>query len=200
MKAIKTKDTNITYAENQPEYIPLPCCKLPDGEVITCWEMTDEELENIIATKRIYLSQLTFNQKLQPINVFAANPIIYYTPNKQTRLQSHDPKKHNGNCYATVISCIMGTTPEEVLQIQEYYEDENWRDLLNQWLAERGWELKQIDGHLDNDDIYFVKGGSPRHESKVHICLYQQGELLHDPHPSNDGILSTLAFEILKRV
>jgi hypothetical protein len=39
------------------------------GEVITCWEMSDEELAEVIKTKRVYLSQLTFGKALQPIRM-----------------------------------------------------------------------------------------------------------------------------------
>ena len=63
----------MVFGENQPEYQPLPALALEDarGEVITCWEMTDEELEVIKKTKCIYLSQFTFNQSLQPIMLMA---------------------------------------------------------------------------------------------------------------------------------
>lgn len=67
MKPIEFPGHNVVFAKDQPEYQPLPALRMPDGEVITCWEISDEELEEIVKTKRIYLSQLTFNQPLQPI-------------------------------------------------------------------------------------------------------------------------------------
>lgn len=67
MKPVEFKGQNVIFAKDQPEYNPLPALKMPDGEVITCWELSDEEMMDIVTTKRIYLSQLTFNQPLQPV-------------------------------------------------------------------------------------------------------------------------------------
>lgn len=67
MKPIEFNGQNVVYGENQPEYLPLPALKLPDGQVITCWELSDEEIEVIVKNKKMYLSQLTFNHPLQPI-------------------------------------------------------------------------------------------------------------------------------------
>lgn len=67
MKPIETEQTNVIYAKDQPEYQPLPANKTEDGTVTSCWELTDEELLQVMATKRIYISQMTFNKPLQPI-------------------------------------------------------------------------------------------------------------------------------------
>lgn len=72
MNPIKFPGQNIVFAENQPEYLPLPALKMPDGEVITCWEISPDELEEINRSKRIYLSQLTFNKPLQPVMLMAS--------------------------------------------------------------------------------------------------------------------------------
>lgn len=55
------------YAKDQPEYQPLPALKTDDGLVVTCWELTDEEVEQVVKNKKFYFSQLTFNQPLQPM-------------------------------------------------------------------------------------------------------------------------------------
>lgn len=67
MKPIQFPGQNVVFGANQPEYQPLPAMKLPDGEVITCWELTDDEILRIQESKKIYFSQLTFNQPLQAI-------------------------------------------------------------------------------------------------------------------------------------
>ncbi len=67
MKPITFAGQNIVFGENQPEYQPLPALKMPDGEVITCWQFSDSEWETMSKNKCFYLSQLTFNQLLQPI-------------------------------------------------------------------------------------------------------------------------------------
>lgn len=67
MKPIEFPGYNIIIAKDQPQYQPLPAIRLPDGEVITCWELTKEEIEIIKTTGKLYLKQLTFNKPLQPI-------------------------------------------------------------------------------------------------------------------------------------
>lgn len=67
MKPVEFKGHNIVFGADQPEYQPLPALRTADGQVITCWEFTDEELERLKTNKRIYFQQLTFNAPLQPI-------------------------------------------------------------------------------------------------------------------------------------
>lgn len=71
MKPVEFKGQNVVFGQDQPEYQPLPALRMPDGEVITCWETTDEQLQEVIRTKRVYLKQLTFNGPLQPVMVLA---------------------------------------------------------------------------------------------------------------------------------
>ncbi|HEY1044965.1 MAG TPA: hypothetical protein VGF79_00905 [Bacteroidia bacterium] len=68
MKPKEFKGQNVVFGANQPEYQPLPALRIPEtGEVITCWQMTDEEFEEVSKTRCVYLQQLTFNQPLQPV-------------------------------------------------------------------------------------------------------------------------------------
>jgi len=57
----------VVYAEDQPEYIPLPARKTDDGRVITEWSLTEEERLRIAHGENIRLTLLTFNQPLQPV-------------------------------------------------------------------------------------------------------------------------------------
>ena len=72
MEPKEFKGQNVVYGKDQPKYKPLPALRLPgdQGEVITCWEFSAEELEDIVKNKCFYLSQLTFNNPLQPIRPF----------------------------------------------------------------------------------------------------------------------------------
>ena len=66
MKPVKFKEVNVTFAENQSEYLPLPACRDKDGQVISCWQLTFIERLKILFSGILWLRQLTFNQKLQP--------------------------------------------------------------------------------------------------------------------------------------
>lgn len=67
MKPIKFPEVNVTYGEGQEEYEPLPAFKYPVGEVVTCWELSPEEIEKVRETNCIWFSQQTFNMPLQPV-------------------------------------------------------------------------------------------------------------------------------------
>lgn len=60
---------NVIFAENQPEYNPLPAIRTDDGEVIICYGLDDCDIEKIKQTKCLYLKVLTFNQPLQPLSM-----------------------------------------------------------------------------------------------------------------------------------
>lgn len=80
MEPIKFEGVNVTYGENQPEYKPLPGerrGKPSTGELLTCWELTPEEIEQVKQTGKIWLSVLTFNKPLQPVLLATEKPEIY---------------------------------------------------------------------------------------------------------------------------
>jgi len=65
------KGQNVIFGKDQPQYLPLPALVLPEGEVYTCWELSDEELQSVIKNKHFFLKQLTFNNPLQPVRLIA---------------------------------------------------------------------------------------------------------------------------------
>lgn len=67
MKPVSFKGQNVVFAEDQPQYTPLPAFRDSKGTVVTCWELSHEDFEKIVETKRIYLSVQTFNNALQPV-------------------------------------------------------------------------------------------------------------------------------------
>ena len=73
MKPVTFEQSNIVFAKDQPEYVPLPAWS--DGnQVISCWELDDSEIKMLIKTKRIWLSVLTFGGQLQPQMPMVQNP------------------------------------------------------------------------------------------------------------------------------
>lgn len=69
MNSIKFKECNIVYAENQPQYTPLPGFKNESvqGEFITCWKLSFKERLRVLFLGKIWKSQMTFNNPLQPM-------------------------------------------------------------------------------------------------------------------------------------
>lgn len=69
MKSVTFPGVNTIIGKEQPQYRQLQAMRLPgdDGEVIVCFEMTDEEIETIVKTRKIYVKQMTFNTPYRPI-------------------------------------------------------------------------------------------------------------------------------------
>ena len=62
------------YAEKQPEYIPLPSVRTPDGVILTRWSVNEEEKRQIVEQGYVYLIVNTFNQPLQPLMMSTVVP------------------------------------------------------------------------------------------------------------------------------
>ncbi len=74
MKPVPFPQANVTYAEHQPEYLPLPACRelaVPFIPVTSCWGMTWRERLRVFFTGRVFVQMLTFGQPLQPLRVTA---------------------------------------------------------------------------------------------------------------------------------
>ena len=76
MQPTTFKGQNIVFAENQPQYKPLPAFVSPDGIVLTCWKLNLKERLKILFSGRFYLQTLTFNQALQPMLPSIENPLL----------------------------------------------------------------------------------------------------------------------------
>jgi len=61
--------SNVIYGKDQAAYQELPAMKFPDGEILTCWEMSEEEFQQFCKTRKLYVMVLSFNQPLQPMNL-----------------------------------------------------------------------------------------------------------------------------------
>lgn len=67
MKPIEFNEQNTIFAKDQPEYLPLPVFKNEEGDVISCWELSEEEIKQITETRKLWIGVKTFNHPLQPI-------------------------------------------------------------------------------------------------------------------------------------
>lgn len=68
MKPVKFKEQNVIYAEDQPEYEPLPVLKIEgdEGQIVSCWKLSFIEKIKILFTGRVWVSLLSFNKPLTP--------------------------------------------------------------------------------------------------------------------------------------
>lgn len=79
MEPVNFEAANVVFGANQPEYKPLPAEMRPgqSGEIVTCWELSPDELKQIQETGKIWVSLLTFGQPLQPVLVSVDKPEPY---------------------------------------------------------------------------------------------------------------------------
>ena len=87
MKAIQFEECNVEIAKNQKEYRTLPAFVDKEiGTVTTCFELDNEELKQIRRTKKFWLTLLTFNKPLQPIQTTCLNPFQHIEESKPFKI------------------------------------------------------------------------------------------------------------------
>lgn len=147
-------------------------------------------------------------------------------PVKQTKVVviNKDGKTvQNGNCYAAAIASMLEVPITEVPNVEVFFQFDTffWNDVMDKFLELKGFELisdnrfkcfhpEIADKSFQNEEwlatnavdlqgqFYFVVGESLR---KVrHICIYQNGVMVHDPHPSNDGLVTLEEFKTLDKI
>lgn len=83
MKPIPFKEQNVVFAKDQPEYLPLPAFRSdsPQGEVVSCWQLSFTERLRILFTGKLWVSLLSFNKPLTPSFFSTKKSEVLTTPN-----------------------------------------------------------------------------------------------------------------------
>lgn len=77
MKSIEFPQSNVKIGEGQPQYQTLHAHVDPNDPAQTmtmCFELSKEEIAQIVLTGKIWMSQLTFGMPFQPIRMSVDNP------------------------------------------------------------------------------------------------------------------------------
>lgn len=77
MKAVEFEGVNIVLGKDQPQYQPLPAMIDTEAEgvpITCCFELSDEELDEIKSTGKIWYTVLSFGQNFYPINMSTKKP------------------------------------------------------------------------------------------------------------------------------
>lgn len=104
-------------------------------------------------------------------------------PIDQTKL--HDPPAVNGNCLNAALASILEIDIEEV----PHFEDMTrlkWYPSLRRWLESLGFHLLRWDQKVYLPGFFIANGPSPR--GFEHSVVYHKTKMVHDPHPSRDGL------------
>lgn len=98
-------------------------------------------------------------------------------PVKQTRLVTEDQQ---GNCYPAVIASILEMECEEVFQVQEHY-DGYWKEPLDIWLEERGYEITEADDFkVWHHDLWLHRFFETDGKNPDGLPAEQWGEIMRD--------------------
>lgn len=73
-KPVEFKGANIVIGKGRTDVDPLPVL-VDEAKMISCWELSEEELELIKKEKKVYLIIYTYGQPMQPAWVGVNNPI-----------------------------------------------------------------------------------------------------------------------------
>lgn len=76
MDIVRFHEQTVVYAENQPEYRPLPAYQHGDreGRITCCWSLSWKERIKVLLSGRIWHTILTFHGPLQPQLLAAEKP------------------------------------------------------------------------------------------------------------------------------
>lgn len=99
MKSVQFPQANIELAKDQPQYETLhvsaeiKTVKVPSSmkdsmgnhlavdkpvawSMIACFELTDEEIAEIIRTKKLWYRQMLYGANFQPMNIMVESPFV----------------------------------------------------------------------------------------------------------------------------
>jgi hypothetical protein len=151
--------------------------------------------------------------------------MIPVTQTKVVVRNSQNEIVQNGNCWAAAIASILELPITEVPNFEVWFkwEDGFWYAITERFLHLKGYTLengecfkvfhmsadewgksvlKQKHGDYHEvaetnlDKFYFVSGQSARGVS--HVTIYQNGVMVHDPHPTREGIIEQSIFEHIR--
>lgn len=132
------------------------------------------------------------------------------TPVTQTKVVIKNSKGEvvvRGNCFAAAIASVVDKPITEVPNVEVLFDVDgvSWYGVMMAWLRSNGFEIISNNsfGVFHNpaeynedsrvalwrdlkDKYYLVSGMSPR--GVMHTCVYQNGVMVHDPHPTREGI------------
>jgi hypothetical protein len=101
----------------------------------------------------------------------------------------------DGNCLAACLATLFGLKIDDVPK----FPLDEWLFGVQQFVRGQGYAYHYIDNSgscaFMPDGWHIGAGLSPR--GLLHACVFQDGILTHDPHPSRDGIISVRFWHLI---
>lgn len=122
----------------------------------------------------------------------------FYEPGVPSNMQ-------RGNCWTAAIASLLELDLHEVPNFVQIDVDggKDWFLHTLSFIGDLGFDLYRVwTGHQaqpEPDEFYMVTGVSPRGNGLYHVVIFQNGEMVHDPHPDGTGILTNDNTWLLRR-
>jgi hypothetical protein len=125
----------------------------------------------------------------------------------QTKFSTPDGKV-KGNCFRACLASLAEVDIDSIPVIEDM-SNEEWHKPFFEWLHSVGLDYTGIKDKPSTKDLLdfagvdgyiIVAGKSPRPYVKAgHGVVFYKDKMVHDPHPSNDGILDIDHFYYIER-
>ena len=68
MKPVTFKVQNTAFAKDQEQYGTIPTLHMegPSGTIVSCWELSEEEIAEVVKTGKMWLGLMCFGKPLTP--------------------------------------------------------------------------------------------------------------------------------------
>lgn len=112
----------------------------------------------------------------------------------------NDPQGRIGNCLQAAVASILDRELNDVPHFCGVPEGCNWYGGMIQWLHNEGYVFLDVRGksNLFYHTGYVIACGESE-RGAMHAVVYENGELVHDPHPSKAGILEIDHYYIIAK-
>ncbi len=99
-----------------------------------------------------------------------------------------------GNCFSACIATVLEIDISEVPNVRN---DFAWFQIMDKFVSKYGYGLlhmlridyvREDAGEWRKKAYIIATGNSPRHEDLTHSVVYQNDEMVHDPHPDGGGL------------
>lgn len=98
-----------------------------------------------------------------------------------------------GNCFSACLATMLGLQIEDVPNFFDLSDgdDDLWWASVREWLKPRNLGLLTINANQELlykfPGAYLIVAGKSIRD-RYHAVIYKNGEMVHDPHPSNAGL------------
>jgi hypothetical protein len=130
----------------------------------------------------------------------------------QTKISTPDGSV-SGNCFRACLASILEIDIDSIPAFEDMgtsWHEPFWKFLREQNLDFEGTGyfknpnydgMEKLKAYEGIDGFIIVNGKSPRAwVTRGHSVVYKNGEMIHDPHPSSDGLTELESFYMIRRM